>query len=250
MKFLSWNVNGVRAAVKKGALEQLQALDMDVICLQEIKAKEDQIPAALMEWEGYQPFIFPAQRPGYSGVAVFSRAEPISVSLGMGIDRFDEEGRTIVMEFPDYLLFNAYFPNGGNGPERLQYKMDFYAATLEYAANAAKPLIITGDVNTAHKEIDLARPKENRNHTGFLPMECAWIDQLLEAGFVDSFRLFCDEPQHYTWWDMKTRARERNIGWRIDYFFVDQRLQQRIKSAGILPDVLGSDHCPVVLEMD
>ena len=145
---------------------------------------------------------------------------------------------------------NCYFPNGGNGPERLQYKMDFYEAFQEYALSADKPLIICGDVNTAHKEIDLARPKENRNHTGFLPMECAWIDRFLAAGFIDTFRLFHDDGGHYSWWDMKTRARERDIGWRIDYFFVSENLRSKVTDAYILPEVMGSDHCPVVLEIE
>ena len=153
------------------------------------------------------------------------------------------------MEYPRFRLFNCYFPNGGNGPERLQYKLDFYEATLEYARSSDKPLIVCGDVNTAHQPVDLARPKENEKNTGFLPAERAWIDRFLAAGFIDSFRLFNAEGGNYSWWDMKTRARERNIGWRIDYFFVAEELREQIRHAEILPDVPGSDHCPVVLEM-
>ncbi len=250
MKLLSWNVNGIRAAAKKGALDALNEINADIVCLQELKAKPEQVPQEFMEWPGYTPYVFSAERPGYSGTAVFTKPKPLQVQLGMGIPRFDCEGRTIILDYPAFRLFHAYFPNGGNGPERLQYKMDFYAATLDYAKESDKPLIITGDVNTAHKEIDLARPKENRNHTGFLPMECEWIDDLLAQGFLDSFRLFCDLPEQYTWWDMKTRARARNVGWRIDYFFVDQRLKERIKNAAILPEVQGSDHCPVLLEIE
>jgi len=250
LKLLSWNVNGVRAAVKKGAVEALDMINADIVCLQEIKAKPEQIPAELMEWQGYHPYICSAQRPGYSGVAIFSRIEPLKVSYGLGEERFDIEGRTLVLEYPEFILINCYFPNGGNGPERLQYKMDFYEYFRQYAISCPKPVIVCGDVNTAHKEIDLARPKENEKHTGFLPMERAWIDVFLDEGFIDTFRLFHDDGGHYSWWDMKTRARERDVGWRIDYFFASRELRANITDGYILPQVMGSDHCPIVLELD
>ena len=250
MKLLSWNVNGVRAAVKKGAVAALREIDADLICLQELKAMPEQVPAELLSWPGYTAYINSADRPGYSGTAILTRYEPQNVSFSFGVDRFDHEGRNVILDFPDFRLFNCYFPNGGTGPERLQFKTDFYEAVLRYAVQSDKPLIICGDVNTAHREIDLARPKENETHTGFLPMEREWIDRLLAAGFIDSFRLFDSRPQQYTWWDMKTRARERNVGWRIDYFFVAAGLQNRLTAAYILPEVQGSDHCPVVLELD
>ncbi len=250
IKLLSWNVNGVRAAVKKGAREALDLINADIVCLQEIKAKPEQIPAELMAWDEYTPYICSAERPGYSGVAVFSKLKADKVFYGFGEPRFDSEGRTLVVDYPQFRLINCYFPNGGNGPERLEYKMDFYEAFQEYATSSSKPVIVCGDVNTAHKEIDLARPKENRNHTGFLPMECAWIDSFLEAGFIDTFRLFHKDGGHYSWWDMKTRARERDIGWRIDYFFVSESLRHNVTDAYILPEVMGSDHCPVVLEIE
>ena len=250
LKLLSWNVNGIRAAIKKGALDALNELNADIVCVQEIKAKPDQIPACLLEWPGYHPYICSAARPGYSGVAVFSKIMPQDVSYGLGEERFDCEGRTVILDYPKFRLINCYFPNGGNGPERLQYKMDFYQLFQEYANKSDKPLVICGDVNTAHKEIDLARPKENQTHTGFLPMERAWIDRFLADGFVDTFRMFNNEGGHYSWWDMKTRARERDVGWRIDYFFVSQCLKKNVTAAYILPDIMGSDHCPVVLEMD
>lgn len=250
IKILSWNVNGVRAAVKKGALDALKLINPDIICLQEIKAKPEQIPPELLGWEGYKPYICSAERPGYSGVAVFAKQQPAEVFYGFGQERFDNEGRTLILDYPEFALINCYFPNGGNGPERLQYKMDFYEDFQKYAMEYPKPLIICGDVNTAHKEIDLARPKENVTHTGFLPMERAWIDRFLNAGFIDTFRLFHDDGGHYSWWDMKTRARDRNVGWRIDYFFVSTSLRDRVEDAYILPDVMGSDHCPVVLEID
>lgn len=250
IKFLSWNVNGVRAAIKKGALDSLKEIDADFVCIQEIKAKPEQIPGELMEWSGYTPVINSAVRPGYSGVAVFAKEKPLSVESGIGEERFDCEGRTLILEYPEYRLINCYFPNGGNGPERLQFKMDFYELFQKQAEASDKPLIICGDVNTAHKELDLARPQANVTHTGFLPMERAWIDRFLAAGFVDTFRMFHDDGGHYSWWDMKTRARERNVGWRIDYFFVSESLRDKVKDAYILPDIMGSDHCPVVVEME
>ena len=240
----------MRAALNKGALASLSLLKPDILCLQELKAKPEQIPAELMNWEGYTPYVFSAERPGYSGVATFSRCPALTARYGLGIERYDREGRSILLDFPEFKLFNCYFPNGGQGPERLQFKMDFYEDMLHWAMSEDKPLIICGDVNTAHKEIDLARPKENEKNTGFLPMERAWIDKLTEAGFVDTFRLFHEDGGHYSWWDMKTRARERNVGWRIDYFFVSQALTPHVSDAYILPEVQGSDHCPVVLELE
>ena len=208
------------------------------------------MPTELLRWPGYTGYYNPAERPGYSGVALLCKEPPLFVSKGLGEERFDVEGRVLVADYADFRLFNAYFPNGGQGEDRLRYKMDFYAATSAYALASDKPLIVCGDVNTAHQPIDLARPKENEKNTGFLPMERAWIDEFLALGFLDSFRLFHYEGGHYSWWDMKTRARERNIGWRIDYFFVAEPLRQRIKDAYILPAIEGSDHCPVVLEIE
>ncbi len=250
LTFLSWNVNGVRAAVNKGAKIDLEMINADFICLQEIKAKPEQIPPDLLEWEAYHPYICSAERPGYSGVAVFAKIKPLSVAYGIGEERFDIEGRTLVLEYEQFYLINCYFPNGGNGPERLQYKMDFYARFQEFVLSLDKPAIICGDVNTAHQEIDLARPKENETHTGFLPMERQWIDGFIEAGYIDTFRVFHDEGGQYSWWDMKTRARGRNVGWRIDYFFIDQKLKDKLTDAYILPEVLGSDHCPIVMELE
>lgn len=250
IRLVSWNVNGVRAAVKKGAMESLNIIKPDILCLQELKAKPEQVPLELTEWPGYTPYIFSAERPGYSGVATFSRLPVEAAQYGQGIERYDVEGRVVLLDYPWFRLLNCYFPNGGNGPERLQYKMDFYEDMLNWAREEEKPLIICGDVNTAHQEIDLARPKENEKNTGFLPMEREWIDRFLAAGFVDTFRLFHPEGGHYSWWDMKTRARERDVGWRIDYFFVSENLRAQVQDAYILPEVLGSDHCPVVLELE
>ena len=250
IKLVSWNVNGIRACLKKGLLDVIKELDADIICLQEIKVKVEQLPKELQEIPGYHLYYFPAERPGYSGTAIFSRIEPLRVQYGMGEPLFDCEGRTVIAEYEDFILYNGYFPNGGNGPERLQYKMDFYEYMLEWAKGCSKPLITCGDVNTAHEAIDLARPKENEKNTGFLPMERDWITRFIAAGHIDTFRQFCSEGGHYSWWDMKTRARERNVGWRIDYFFASASLKDKLKNACILPDVQGSDHCPVVLEVE
>jgi exodeoxyribonuclease-3 len=253
LRLLSWNVNGLRAAHKKGFLEWFRAERPDVLCLQETKAAPDQLPAELKEVEGYRAhFVAPAERKGYSGVGLYTRLEPKEVRDGFGVKKFDVEGRTQLADFGDFLLFNVYFPNGKASAARLRYKMAFYRAFLAHVdklkAKGAR-IIICGDVNTAHKEIDLARPRENAKVSGFLPEERAWLDEFVARGFVDAFRMFHDEPGQYTWWDLKTRARERNVGWRIDYFFVSENFTRNVKKAFILPEVMGSDHCPVGLEV-
>jgi exodeoxyribonuclease-3 len=252
MRILSWNVNGLRAVYKKGFLEWLQIEEPDVLCLQETKATADQLPPALTEVEGYHAHFSSADRKGYSGVGLYTRFEPREVREGFGVKRFDAEGRTQVADFGDFLLFNVYFPNGKASEERLRYKMSFYRAFLKRVAalkEEGRNVMICGDVNTAHKEIDLAHPKENAKTSGFLPRERAWMDDLISRGFVDTFRMFNDQPEQYTWWDMRTRARERNVGWRLDYFFVNEEFAPNVKDAFILPDVMGSDHCPVGVEL-
>ena len=199
---------------------------------------------------GYHSFITTPERKGYSGEGLYTKKAPDSVQFGFG-DRFDAEGRTIIADYGEFVLFGIYFPNGRQSAERLQYKMDFYDAFLEYAEKtraSGKHVVVCGDVNTAHKEIDLARPKENANVSGFLPQERAWIDEFLDHGYKDTLRIFNQEPENYSYWDMMTRARDRNVGWRIDYFFVDQVFSERLTDAFILPDVMGSDHCPVGIE--
>ena len=252
MRILSWNVNGLRAAYKKGFLDWFLSEQPDILCLQETKAAEDQIPGALKDVEGYHVYWSSADRKGYSGVALFTKEAPARIQTGFGIRKFDNEGRVIVAEYKGFTLFNIYFPNGKASKERLQYKLDFYDACLnllDTLKKRRKKLIVCGDVNTAHKEIDLARPKENEKVSGFLPAERAWIDKLLSHGFVDTFRMFTKEGGHYSWWDLKTRARERNVGWRIDYFFVSSNLKKNVTSAFIMADVTGSDHCPIGLEI-
>jgi exodeoxyribonuclease III len=250
LRLLSWNVNGLRAMHKKGFLDWFAREQPDMLCLQETKAAEDQLPFELRTVPGYTAYFDQAERKGYSGVALYTRMQPKEVRHGLGVERFDTEGRMLAVDFGSFVLFNVYFPNGGMSPERLQFKMDFYDAFLdrvEALRKKGKHIVICGDVNTAHNEIDLARPKENSTVTGFLPQERAWIDKLLAAGYIDTFRHFCTEGSRYTWWDMKTRARERNVGWRLDYFFVSESLRGSLQSAAIMPDVMGSDHCPVEL---
>ncbi|MFA6583439.1 MAG: exodeoxyribonuclease III [Elusimicrobiaceae bacterium] len=246
-KLLSWNVNGIRAAEKKGFLNWLEAEQPYLLGVQETKAEPAQLSGNLLNPKGYLTFWSAAERKGYSGTAVFAREKPAGVSYGFGIPRFDSEGRTIVLEYPDFYFVNIYFPNGGASPERLQFKLDFYAAFLAFTRQLTakgKAVIVCGDVNTAHKEIDLARPKENENNTGFLPEERAWLDRFFET-FDDTFRLFHPEGGNYTWWDLKTRARERNVGWRLDYFLIDKQHSSLAADSYILPAAQGSDHCPI-----
>lgn len=250
---LSWNVNGLRSMLKKGFVQWMEVTQPDILCLQETKATETQLPKELRHIHGYVPYFFSAERKGYSGVGIYTKVPPVEVKYGLGIPRFDREGRTLIAEFEDFALFNIYFPNGKASNERLEYKMDFYNAFMEVAdsmKDAGKNVIVCGDVNTAHKEIDLARPKQNEGSSGFLPQERAWIDTFLSHGYLDTLRMFKPGPGNYTWWDMKTRARDRNVGWRIDYFFASGGLKDRIRSAYILPDVMGSDHCPIGIELE
>ncbi|MFO8009480.1 MAG: exodeoxyribonuclease III [Dehalococcoidia bacterium] len=248
IKILSWNVNGIRAAKEKGFLELLKQRSPDILCPQETKAHLDQLKPDLLQPEGYITYWNYPERKGYSGVALFTREEPLRVQYDITEMEMDLEGRVIVADYVDFLLFNIYFPNGKKDSFRLQYKMAFYEAFLQYAdslKNQGRKLVICGDVNTAHKEIDLARPKENEMISGFLPLEREWIDKLVSHGYVDTFRYFNTEPGQYTWWDYKSKARERNVGWRIDYFFISENLLPALKDAFIMPEVIGSDHCPI-----
>lgn len=252
LRLLSWNVNGFRAAYKKGFMDWMHKEGADIICLQETKAQEDQIQKELKDVKGFHYSFCSAEKKGYSGVAIFSKEKPINVTSGFGIDKFDTEGRTLVAEFPGFVLCNVYFPNGKSRPERLEYKMDFYKHFQKFTTSLlkkGKSVIVCGDVNTAHKEIDLARPKSNETVSGFLPEERAWMDDFFASGFVDTLRLFNQKPDQYSWWDMKSGARQRNVGWRIDYFMASLDLKPKIMDAFILPEVMGSDHCPVGIEI-
>ena len=253
MKLISWNVNGIRAAWKKGLPEFVAAQNPDVLCLQETKIQLDQLTPEIKDLPGYRSHWSMAEKKGYSGVVTYTRPEPLAVSTNFGSPALDTEGRVLHMEYPDFHLFNGYFPNSGMGPERLAHKMQFYDEFLtltERLRTAGKGIVVCGDVNTAHTEIDIARPKENENTPGFMPVEREWVSKLVAHGYHDTFRIFVAEPGHYTWWDMKTSARARNVGWRIDYFFVSDELRGRIKAAGIMPTIQGSDHCPITLEIE
>jgi len=252
-KIVSWNVNGVRAISKKNFFEWLTSEAPDILCIQETKAQEEQLGAAITDRSPYRSFWVSAERKGYSGVGLYTLHDPIKVSAGFGDESFDSEGRTMIVEYPDFVLFNVYFPNGKQSADRLKYKMAFYKAILDCwngLRNSGKSLIICGDVNTAHKEIDLARPKENMKVSGFLPEERSWIDKIIEGGYVDVLREYHQDPEIYTYWDMKTRARERNVGWRIDYFFATRDILPGITSAWVGADVPGSDHCPIGIEIE
>jgi len=249
MKLVSWNVNGIRAAVKKGFAGFVARERPDVLCLQEVRATEEQAGLSL---DGYRSYWNAAQKKGYSGTAVLTRAAPLSVTNGIGRAEHDTEGRVITVEFPDFSLVNVYTPNAQRALTRLAYRTgEWDGAFLEFLKRleGKKPVVFCGDLNTAHKELDLANPKTNVNNAGFTPQERAGLDRLAEAGFVDTFREFESGGGHYTWWSQMNNARKRNIGWRIDYFWTSRALRPRLKAARILPHVLGSDHCPVVLEL-
>jgi len=252
MILLSWNVNGIRAVEKKGFLDWLDKESPDILCVQETKCHPEQLNETLLKPRGYLTYWSSAQKKGYSGVAVFTKNKPKEITDQLGKKEFDSEGRTLVLDYGDMVLFNIYFPNGSSGNARVPFKMAFYDQFLKVAERyrkAGRKVVICGDVNTAHEEIDLARPRENEKNTGFLPEERAWVTKLISCGYIDTFRHFHKEGGHYTWWDYFTAARSRNVGWRIDYFFVTANLLKSVKSAFILKDVMGSDHCPIGIEI-
>jgi exodeoxyribonuclease-3 len=253
-RFICWNVNGIRAWHKKGGMDWLLAQKPDFFCVQETKAHPEQLTEALLSPDGYTAYFDHARtRKGYSGVAIYAKEEPEEVRTALGIPELDQEGRFLALLYPGFALLNCYFPNGGGEPRRFEYKLAYYEAFLKYAQKLVKEgysVVFCGDVNAAHKEIDLKRAKENDGEIGFHPKERAWIDKVVGAKFHDTFRLLHpDARDAYSWWDMKTGARARNVGWRIDYFFVSDDLKGRVAKAEILSDVLGSDHCPIALEL-
>lgn len=249
MKLISWNVNGLRANVKKGFMEYFKAVDADMFCIQETKLQEGQIE---LDLEGYHQFWNYAVKKGYSGTAIYSKVEPISVQYGMNIEEHDQEGRVITLEFEKFYLVNVYTPNSKRELLRLDYRMkweDDFRAYLENL-DRIKPVILCGDLNVAHKEIDLKNPKTNRKNAGFTDEERNKMTELLDAKFTDSFRYFYPEKEDaYSWWSYMRQARDRNVGWRIDYFVVSKKIASEMKDASIQPEILGSDHCPVVLEI-
>lgn len=253
IRLISWNVNGVRAVHRKGAFLPVFEKNPDIVCVQETKAHVDQLEGDLLQIGNYKPYFVSGEKRGYSGVAMYTLLKPNSIQKGFGDERFDREGRILVADFDFFTLMNIYYPNGKASRERLQYKLDFYDAFLEYVEGIRKKgrnVVICGDVNTAHKEIDLARPKENEKTSGFLPIEREWMDKFVAKGYVDTFRVFNNEPDQYTWWDYKTRARDRNIGWRIDYFYINEEFKDSLKAAYILPEIMGSDHCPIGIDLE
>lgn len=249
MKFISWNVNGLRACYDKGFKEAFKALDADFFCLQETKMQAGQLD---LEFEGYRSYWNYAEKKGYSGTAIFSRHEPLGVTYGMGLKEHDKEGRVITLEMPNFYLVTVYTPNSQDGLRRLDYRMqwedDFRAYLLRL--DAQKPVIVCGDLNVAHQEIDLKNPKTNRKNAGFTDEERAKFGTLLECGFTDTFRFFYPEQEGiYSWWSYRFRAREKNAGWRIDYFLVSKRLEKQLKGASIHTEIFGSDHCPVEMDL-
>lgn len=252
MKITTWNVNGFRAILGKGFKTWVNENLPDILCLQEIKAKTEQLEPADREIDGYQAYWNSAERPGYSGVASYIRVPKMAVNFGLNDERFDNEGRVIRTDLDDFTLFNVYFPNGQRGQERVEYKLQFYARLLEICDGLhqeGRKIIITGDFNTAHQEIDLANPKENSKTSGFLPEERIWIDHFLAHGFVDAYRRLYPEKVQYTWWTYRFGARGRNIGWRLDYYLVSDGLMGRVEDVIVHDLVTGSDHCPVTLLM-
>ena len=252
-KIISWNTNGLRATVKQGFFIPLFKEQPDMLCLQETKASMEQLFEETVNVPGYFSYFSSSKiKKGYSGVAIYSKIKPKKVEYGIGIPKFDDEGRILVAYYDKFVLFNVYFPNGGGGPERLAYKMEFYDEFLKFILKLRKKgenVIFCGDVNTAHEAMDVARPKENEKNTGFLPEERAWLDEVVNNGFVDVFRHFYpNKKDAYTYWDMKTFARSRNVGWRIDYFFANPEIVAKVKSTGIMTSYFGSDHCPIWME--
>ncbi len=250
MKIITWNVNGIRACIGKGFLEFLMKENADIICIQETKMQEGQ---AVVELPGYLQYWNSAEKKGYSGTAVFTKIQPLSVAMDLGMDVHNKEGRAITLEYPEFYMVNNYTPNSQEELARLGYRLEWESANREYlkALDLKKPLILCGDLNVAHQEIDLKNPKTNRKNAGFTDEERNAFSQLLDAGFTDTYRyLYPDKEEAYTWWSYRFKARERNTGWRIDYFIVSARIADKIKDVMIRDDIFGSDHCPVILEID
>lgn len=250
MKCVSWNINGIRAIVKKNFLEFFNEVDADIFCIQESKLQEGQIE---LDLPGYYQYFNYAEKKGYSGTAIFTKEEPLSIKLGMGIEEFDHEGRVITLEYPEFYFVTVYTPNAQSELARLEFRMAWEDAFRAYLVDLdqMKPVVVCGDLNVAHQEIDLKNPKTNRGSAGFSDEERAKFTELLESGFVDTYRFFNPEQEGaYTWWSYRFKAREKNAGWRIDYFLISKRLIERIQNATIYHEIMGSDHCPVGIELE
>ena len=252
-KLISWNVNGIRAAHKKGFMDWFNTAQADIVALQETRALVEQLPKDLQKVDGYHTYWFPAEKKGYSGVGLLTREEPLNIFYGLGDPTYDVEGRVLVAEYDAFYLLNTYFPSGSRDLSRVEYKLAFNEVFLDVAEKyrAQKPVVFCGDVNIAHNEIDLTHAKANQKNSGFLPEERAWLDKLMGMGYVDTFRhLYPDVAETYSWWTARGGARPKNVGWRIDYFIMTDNLLPALVDATILTDVMGSDHCPVSLELD
>jgi exodeoxyribonuclease-3 len=256
LKLVSWNVNGLNAAMQKGFVDAIGRLDADLVAVQETKLQEEKLTAQMRTIDDYRSYwSFCSVKKGYSGTAVYTRLAPLRVGRGIGRPEFDDEGRIVEMDFGDFVFFNVYFPNGQTGDDRLAYKLRFYDAFFAYCDDLrrqGRPLVVCGDYNTAHNPIDLKNPKENERTSGFLPIERDWLDRIVAAGYVDTFRHLYPDTVKYSWWTYRFKARERNVGWRIDYFFVTREVIDRgwLREAFIDNDVFGSDHCPVGLVLE
>lgn len=252
MEIYSWNVNGLRAAVRKNFLEFIEDEDPDILAIQETKLQEEQIPEEVKNLSQYHQYWNFAEKRGYSGVAVFTKQKPEKVEYTIGDADYDAEGRLLILYFSDFVLLNCYFPNGKMSEERLQYKLNYYDKMfnlMQKLRKAGHNVVVCGDYNTAHKEIDLANPERNKDVSGFLPIERKWLDKLVNNDWVDTFRQFNQQPGQYSWWTYRFGARKRNAGWRIDYFFVNKDFMNRVKDAFIRQDIMGSDHCPIGVEL-
>ena len=254
IKLVSWNVNGIRAVSKKEEFwDWFDNTDADIINFQEVRATQDKIPEKLADVDGFHQSFNEAEKKGYSGVGTYSKIEPLEVVNGLGVEELDSEGRVLRIKYPDFYLYNIYFPNSGMNAKRLDFKVDFCNVLLEQLVelkNNGENVVITGDYNIAHHPIDVYNPKNCEGKSGYLPEERAWLDELEKAGFVDTFRMFDEGENNFTWWSYRTKARDRNAGWRLDYFYVNEEIRDNVKSAEILSDIYGSDHCPVTLELE
>ena len=252
-RIISYNVNGIRAALKKGFMDWVNAAQPDVLCLQEIKAMPEQLEPTFLESLDYHHYWYPAEKKGYSGVALWSKSKPLHVEYGCGIEKYDKEGRVIRMDFENYSVMSVYMPSGSSGDERQAFKMNWledFQAYIDELKKEFPKLIISGDYNICHKAIDIHNPTRNAKTSGFLPEERAWVSQFIASGFIDSFRAFNELPHQYSWWSYRANARAKNLGWRIDYHMVSEPLKDRMSRATILPEAKHSDHCPILLEID